>query len=69
MANATNNRPASKQSAKKPVKVTTPPKGRPTPNRSGRRGGRRVFGSTFQWAATMATFVVVMVIVYLLFFA
>jgi hypothetical protein len=65
MANATNNRPATN----KPNKITTPPKGRPTPNRSGRRGGGRVFGSTFQWIATAGTLVVVFVVVYLLFFA
>lgn len=59
MANATN---------KHHHKVTTPPKGRPTPNRGGRRYSGRVFSSTFQWVATAATFVVVMVIVYLVFF-
>ena len=65
MSNATNNG----STTKKYNKVTTPPKGRPTPNRSGRRYSGRVFSSTFQWVATAGTFVVVLVIVYLLFFA
>jgi hypothetical protein len=64
MANATHNR----STTKKPTRVTTPPKGRPTPNRSRRRHSGRVFGSTFQWAATAGTLVVALVIVYLLFF-
>ena len=62
--NATHNRPA----PKKPIKITTPPKGRPTPNRNRRSHRGRVFGSTFQWVATAGTLVVVLAIVYLLFF-
>src|SRR5690606_33839355 len=46
-------------------KVTTPPKGRPTPTRT-RRGSSRTFGSTFQWAALVVALLVVFVIAYLL---
>lgn len=46
-------------------KVTTPPKGRPTPTRT-RRGSSRTFGSTFQWAALVVALIVVFVIAYLL---
>ena len=46
-------------------KVTTPPKGRPTPKRT-RRGAARTFGSTFQWAALAVALIVLFVIAYLL---
>ncbi|HWL44403.1 MAG TPA: hypothetical protein VNQ73_15795 [Ilumatobacter sp.] len=55
--------PASKPS----TKAVTPPKGRPTRGRRGRRY-QRTFGSTFQWAAASAAVVVVFVVVYLLLF-
>jgi hypothetical protein len=65
MVNATNTGPTSK----KPIKITTPPKGRPTPTRNRRRHSGRVFGSTFQWVATAGTLVVVLATAYLAFFA
>lgn len=46
-------------------KAITPPKGRPTPSRSGRRR-RRTFGSTFQWAALAVAAIVLFVIALIL---
>lgn len=46
-------------------KAITPPKGRPTPSRSGYRR-KRTFGSTFQWAALAVLGVVLFVIVLIL---
>lgn len=42
----------------------TPPKGRPTPARHGRRSSDRLFGSTLQWAAAIALIALVFIVMF-----
>lgn len=50
------------------AKVTTAPKGRPTPKRSGGPRRQRTFDSTFQWGAGAVGLLVLLALVYLVFF-
>jgi len=61
---ATSQQPQTQPSPPAPKRAVTPPKGRPTPRRT-RRGGGRVFGPTFQWIALILLGIVLFVIAFI----